>query len=293
MTARRRYGTPGSSADSTVGGTSVGSQDARVPVASLSSNAARIAYVTSPRAALSVANSHGTVPAKRTRVSSAVPLSQGTISTTGTRAWCAVPLGHGPNSAKATCVPSSVPLSRGINSATGGRVPNAAPLNHGKGACTSRAAPPSHASRTNEAAATARRPPTRTCSPSPLSSHVVAVGLRCGKANTKTPRSFARLDPMFPHRSSGRSVLFPIEEESARLATSYPFSLRPNGKGPSRVGLMLPPTRAPLLKTPTGFAGPASSSRTLTHAHQAASVPVEQEEPTLRDEPVVTTTLFP
>ena len=42
----------------------------------------------------------------------------------------------------------------------------------------------------NEDAATARRPPTRTCSPSPRSDQVVAVGLRCGKANTKTPRFF-------------------------------------------------------------------------------------------------------
>ena len=91
---------------------------------------------------------------------------------------------------------------------------------------------------------------------------------------------------MFPRDSSGRSSLFPIKEESV---TSSPFSKRPNGKEPSRVGLLLPLTRAPLPKTPTGSAGPASSSRTLTHVCQAASVPVEQEEePTLRDEPVVT-----
>ena len=51
---------------------------------------------------------------------------------------------------------------------------------------------------------------------------------------------------------------------------------------------MLPPTRAPLLRTPTGSAGPASFSRTLIHVHQASTVPVEQEEePTLRDGPVV------
>ena len=52
---------------------------------------------------------------------------------------------------------------------------------------------------------------------------------------------------------------------------------------------MLTPTRAPLMKTPTGSAGHASSSGTLTHVHQAASLPVEQvEEPRLRDGPVVT-----
>ena len=53
--------------------------------------------------------------------------------------------------------------------------------------------------------------------------------------------------------------------------------------------MLWPPTRASLLKTPTGSAGPASSSRSLTHVHQAASSPVEQkEESTLRHGPVVT-----
>ena len=100
-----------------------------------------------------------------------------------------------------------------------------------------------HASRSNTAAATARRPPKRTCSPSPLSDHLVAVdlrcgkansntllpghevavGLRCGKANTKAPRSFVRLDLVFPRDSSERSVPC-IKEESSRLATSSPFS---------------------------------------------------------------------
>ena len=54
---------------------------------------------------------------------------------------------------------------------------------------------------------------------------------------------------------------------------------------------MLPPTRAPLLKTSAGSADPlsSSSSRTLTHVQITASVPVEQEEePTLPDGPVVT-----
>ena len=108
-------------------------------------------------------------------------------------------------------------------------------------------------------------------------------------ANIKTPRSFARLDPVFPRDSSGRSILFPIKEASSRFATSSPFSKKANGKEPPRVGPMLPPTRAPLLKTPIGATSPAPSSRTLTHVHQAASLPVEQvEEPTLRDGPVVT-----
>ena len=114
-----------------------------------------------------------------------VPLSPGTISTKGTRALCAVRLGHGTSSAKETRAHSAVPLSRGINLATGACVLNAAPFNHAKGACDSRASPPSLALRSNEAAATARRPPTRTCSPSHISDHVVAVGLKCGMVNSK------------------------------------------------------------------------------------------------------------
>ena len=117
----------------------------------------------------------------------------------------------------------------------------------------------------------------------------MAVGLRSGKAKTKTPRSFVRLDQVFPRDSSERSVPFPTKEESTRLATSSPFSKRPNRKEPFRVGLLLPPTRAPLRKKPAGFADPAPSSRMLTHVHQAASLPVEQvEESTLRDGLVVT-----
>ena len=41
-----------------------------------------------------------------------------------------------------------------------------------------------------------------------FSDHAVAVDLRCGKANTKTPRFFARLDPVFARDNSGPSVHF-------------------------------------------------------------------------------------
>ena len=119
-----------------------------------------------------------------------------------------------------------------------------------------------------------------------LSGHGVVVGLRCGKASTKPPRYFETLDPVFPRDSSGRSILFPIKEVSETSATSSPFSKRSNGKKPSRVGRNLLPTRAQLMKTPTGSAGPDPSSSSLTHVHQVASIPVEQvEELTLRDGP--------
>ena len=62
--------------------------------------------------------------------------------------------------------------------------------------------------------------------------HEVAVVLTFRKADTETPRTFARLDPVPARDSSERSVLFSVKEESTRLATSSPFSKIPNGKEP-------------------------------------------------------------
>ena len=129
------------------------------------------------------------------------------------------------------------------------------PLNHGKRAHASRAAYHSHGSLSNEAAGPARRSTQRTRPPLPLSDHVLAVRLRCGKANSKAPlpdhvvmvglrcvkantktrRFFARLGLVFPRNSNGCCFLLPIKEESTRLAASSPFSKRHNGRGPSRV----------------------------------------------------------
>ena len=193
-------------------------------------------------------------PAAGTSSSSVAPLRQAFVSTTRTRASSAVPLGHGLSSATGTCASSTVHLSRGINSAMGTPAPNAAPINNGTGACALRALP-RHASRSTIAAVTARRLFRQTCSSAPLPDHAVAVGLRCvtaepqtlfpdhevavglryGKANTKTLRSFARLDPVFARDNSGSSVLSSIKEESTRLATLSPCSKRPNGKEPFRV----------------------------------------------------------
>ena len=148
-----------------------------------------------------------------------------------------------------------------------------------------RAPPPRHASRNNKAAVKARPIFTRPCSSPPLPYQAVAVGLRCGtvgprntfsdhevaidsrcgKSNTKTPRSFARRNPVFARDNSGRSVLFSIKEESTRLATPSPFSKRHDGKEPPRVKTLLPLPRARLQKTPTGSTDPASSFNTLTH----------------------------
>ena len=127
MTARWLYGTPGLSADSTVGAPPLFSRDACVPVTSQSNNAAEIASVTSPRAPTqSVANSRGAVPAKVTSVASAVLVSQGTISTKGTRPSCAVP---GSEFGEANLRSQRRSPQPWHNSAMGVRVSNAAPLN--------------------------------------------------------------------------------------------------------------------------------------------------------------------
>ena len=108
----------------------------------------------------------------------------------------------------------------------------------------------------------------------------VAVGLRCGKADIEAPRSMVKLDSAFPHKSGGRSTLFPVKEEPTRLATSSPFPSRSAGSKPPPADNLVPPTGGPLLKASTGSAGPLSPSRTLTHVRSATSVTVEQDYPT-------------
>ena len=104
--------------------------------------------------------------------------------------------------------------------------------------------PLSHAPHSSQTAAPARRSFWRECPTPPPPDHVVAVGLRCWKADIEAPRSKVKLDSAFPRNSGGRSTLFPIKEESTRLATSSPFPSRPTGRKPSPVGTLLSPTRA-------------------------------------------------
>ena len=99
------------------GGTSFGFRRCSCSVASLSSNAAQIASVNSPRAPTpSADDSHGVVPAAETSASSVVSCSQVIFlfiffSLTGrTRASSDVPLGHGLSSATGTA-PSAPFLS--------------------------------------------------------------------------------------------------------------------------------------------------------------------------------------
>ena len=119
----------------------------------------------------------------------------------------------------------------------------------------------------------------RGCPTPPPPGHAVAVGLRCGKADTEGPRYRVKLDSALPRNSDGHSTLFPVKEEPTRLATSSPFPSRSAGRKPPPVDNLVPPTGGPFLKAYTGSAGPPSPSRTLTHVRRAPSTSVEQEKP--------------
>ena len=216
------------------------------------------------------------------------PLNQVTFLTKEVRTHSDATLDHGPSSATGTRAPSAVTPCRGSNSTMGARAPNAAPLKHDTGACTSHA-PPKHASRIKKIAATTRRPHTRAGSSPFFPDREAAVGVRCGKANSFTPKSFGRVDPVTPGDSSGRSILFSIMEEPTNLATSSRSSTRANGNESPRARNLFPLTRAPPSKTPTGSTGSALSLGTSTHVDQATSAPVApNRDPTLRNGPVAT-----
>ena len=83
-----------------------------------------------------------------------------------------------------------------------------APLNLGTGARAPSAASPSHVPSSSQTAAPARRSYQQGCPTLPPPGHAMAVGLKCGKADTETPRSWVQLDSAFPRNSGGRSTLF-------------------------------------------------------------------------------------
>ena len=129
------------------GGTYFGFGRCSCSVVSLSSNAAQIASVKSPRAPTpSADDSHGVVPAAGTSTSSVISSSQVVFFSSiffggenarfqrhSPRSWSEFNENH---------ASGAVPLSRGINSAMGARAPNAALINHGTGACDLRAPTP-------------------------------------------------------------------------------------------------------------------------------------------------------
>ena len=194
------------------------------------------------------------------------------------------------------CTSSAAPLSQDTGacassaapSATGVCASGAALLSLGTGACAPSTADSSHAPHSGQTAASARRSFQRECLTPPPPGHVVAVGLRCGKADTEAPRTRVKLDSAFLRNSGGRYTFFRVEEEPARLATSSASPSRPGGRKPSPVDTSLPPTGGPLLKTSTGSEGSLSSSRTLTNVHVLLRLQWNRRNLTLPDKPVVT-----
>ena len=100
-----------------------------------------------------------------------------------------------------------------------------------------------------------------------------------GKADTEIPRSRLKLDAAFPRNNGDCFIILYIDKESTIRATSSPFPTRSAERKPSAVDTLLPPTRAPFIKSFTGSAGPLSSSRTPLHVRSTPPAPVEQDKP--------------
>ena len=225
---------------------------------------ARSASAANPRTPpLPVTKFHGATPATGAYALSAALLSQGT----GDRALSAARPATG---ARAS---SAAPLTYGIIQATRVYASCAAPLSLSTGArASTSAAPLSHAPRNSKTAAPARRSFRRRFPPLPHPGHAVAVGFRCGKADTETATSRLQLDSAFSRNSGGLFTPFLIKEELIRLTTSSPFPSRSTGKKPSPVGPL-----SPFLKASTWSASALSSSRTIPHVRSTLSDPAEQE----------------
>ena len=208
------------------------------------SDTATLIFASSQALSPPVTKFQGAMPATEACASSAAHLSQGTGA-------CALSAAPSTTGARAS---GAAPLSYGIIQATGACASGAAPLSLGTGACAPSAAPPSHAPRSSQTAAPARRSYQRGSPTPPLPCHAVAVGSRCGKADTEAPRSRVKLD----------SATFPI---------------RSAGRKPPPVDNLVPTAGGLLLKASTESAGLLSPSRTLTHVRGAPSATVEQKKP--------------
>ena len=138
------------------------------------------ASTSSPRAPPPpVTTFEGAMPATGICASSVAPLCQGTAA-------CALSAAPPATGVRASSV---APLSYGIIQATGACASSSAALSLSTGARAPSAAPPSHAPRSSQTAAPAHRSFQRGCPTLPPPGHAVAVGLRCGKADTETPIS--------------------------------------------------------------------------------------------------------
>ena len=90
-----------------------------------------------------------------------------------------------------------------------------------------------------------------------------------------------QFESSFPGNSCCPSTLFTVEQESTRLATLAPFPSRSTGRKPCRVGTLLLPNQASLLKASTGVCRPffVFTHDTRPHVRSAPSDAVEQEKP--------------
>ena len=149
---------------------------------------------------------------------------------TGACASVAAPVSHATgNRASSAALPatgasasSAAPLSCGIFQATGVCASSAAPFGLGTGSHASNAAPRATRRAVVRLLACTSLLSARLSCPSPLG-HAVAVGLRCGKAATETPRSRFQLDSALPRNSGGRSTLF-LVKESTKFSYLVPLS---------------------------------------------------------------------
>ena len=101
------------------------------------------------------------------------------------------------------------------------------------------------------------------------------------------PPSLA-LDSAFPRMNGGHSGLFPITEDSARLATPPRLPDVSTGQKPPPAGTQGPPIRGPFLNSSGVSAGFPLSLRAREHSPRTSTAAVKQAIPTLPVEPTVT-----
>ena len=251
LKSRWRYGTSRASATSTAGWKNVnftisgvpGSSSSQCRPASTAPLPAGFSRSTSSR--IPGRHSDTVAPASTSSpraLSLPVTMFEGATPAMGTCTSSAALLSHG----MGACASSASLLRYVIMQAIEARASGVAPRSLGTGPRSSSAVPPSHAPRSSQTAAPSRRSFQRRCPTLPPPGHAVAVGWRCGKAENETPRPRVWLDSSFSRKSGGSSTVFPVKEESTRLATSSPFPSRPTGRKTSPVGTLLPHTRARL-----------------------------------------------
>ena len=104
----------------------------------------------------------------------------------------------------------------------------------------------------------------------------MAVGLRCGKAGTETPRCRVQLESVFLVIAVAALLFFLSRKGRQDLLPRPPSPAGLQGGSPLR-WVLVAPTRATRLNASTGYAGPLSPARTLPHVGSALLATVEQD----------------